>query len=409
MLIHRAYKTELNPNNKQKTFFNGSFGLARFVYNWGLETKIKQYKETGKSASWMTLGKMLVKKKQADWQWMYNYPSWVHVYALKNLDDAYNNFFRRVKQGKTPGFPKFKSRKHGSGKFAVNGQVVKTKSDQVRLPKIGWIRLKERNYIPDDVRILSATISENHGRYFISVTVEEEIPDVAQEPTNIIGIDLGIKTLAATSDGDYIENPKALRKSMKRLKRLGRIVSRRKKGGANRKKAIIQLAKQHNKVKNIRLDTLHKATSKLTRTKSVLAIENLNVSGMMKNHHLAQAIGDVGMSEFRRQLEYKSGWYGSEVDIVDRFYPSSKTCSNCGQIDSDLKLSDRMFVCDCGLNIDRDLNAAINLKQYAESRRNLRPQREHKTNSNTVGKLDEVGSRHGTMISPASLLEAVQC
>lgn len=373
MKINKAYKTELNPNNKQKTFFKECFGLSRFVYNWGLETKKKQYEETGKSASWMTLGKMLVEKKQTEWQWMYKYSAFIHVYALRNLDKAYNNFFRRVKQKENPGFPKFKKKKYGYGRFTVHGDIVKVKSNQVRLPKIGWIRLKEHNYIPSNVKILYATVSKDHGKYYVSVSVEEEILDIVQEPINIIGIDLGIKTLAVTSDGNYFENPKALRKSMKRLKRLQRIADKRKKGGINRKKAVVQLARQHKKVKNIRLDALHKATSILARTKSVLAIENLNVSGMMKNHNLAQAIGDAGMFEFRRQLEYKSGWYDSEVEVIDRFYPSSKTCSNCGQIDSDLKLSDRMFACDCGLNIDRDLNAAINIKKYVESQRNLRP------------------------------------
>lgn len=404
MIIHKAYKTELRPNNKQKTFFNGCFGLARFVYNWGLETKIRQYEETGKSDGWMTLGKLLTEKKKTDWQWMYQYSSWIHIYALKNLDEAYKNFFRRVKNGGAPGFPKFKSKKHGHGSFTVHGSRVDVSSDSIKLPKIGWVRLKEKGYIPAVEKILYTTVSENHGRYFVSVTVEESIME-QKASENVIGIDLGIKTLAVTSDGVYYNNKKALRTAMQKLKRIQREVSRRTKGGANRKKSIYKLAKQHRKVKNIRLDTLHNITSELTRTKSVLAIENLNVSGMVKNHKLAQAISDVGMSEFRRQLEYKAGWYGSEVEVIDRFYPSSKTCSACGQIHQGQKLSDRLFVCDCGLAIDRDLNAAINIKQYVESRRNLRPQRESKTSQHD-GSLDEVGSGRRTAVSPAGIYAA---
>lgn len=396
MEITKAYKTELDPNNKQITFFHGCFGLARFAYNWGLETKIAQYKETGKSDGWMALGKKLVERKKDEFQWMYNYPNWVHVYALKHLDEAYNGFFRRVKSGNAKaGFPKFKSKKTGYGSFCINGSAVKVSSRAVKLPKIGSVRLKEKGYIPSGAEIICATVSEDHGRYYISVAVKENRPDY-KEPENIIGIDLGIKTLAVTSDGVFYENPKNLRNGMDRIKRLQRAVSRKQKGSANRKKAVEKLAKEYRKVNNKRSDAIHNLTTELTRTKSVLSIENLNVSGMTKNHHLSQAVSDASFAEIRRQLEYKSTWNGSEVYLVDRFYASSKTCSKCGVIHDDLKLSDRKMKCECGLEIDRDLNAAINLKKYAEARRNISLWRgDGKTNSITVGSLEEVGSEQG--------------
>lgn len=182
----------------------------------------------------------------------------------------------------------------------------------------------------------------------------------------MVGVDLGIKTLAVPSKGEPFENPKALKKNLKKLKRLERWVSRKEKGKKNRKKAARRLGKLHYRIACIRKDTLHKITSELTKTKSRIVIEDLNVSGMLKNHCLAQAIQDVGLYEFRRQLEYKGSWYGCEIVKADRFFPSSKKCSHCGNIKKDLRLSDRTYRCDCcDLVIDRDLNAAINLENYS--------------------------------------------
>ena len=190
-----------------------------------------------------------------------------------------------------------------------------------------------------------------------------EIPDpvVAEKP--VAGVDLGINRMAQVSDGTYFENPRALKSALTKLKRLQRVVSRRQKGSANRRKAVKQLAKAHFQVANLRKDTLHQATTFLTRTKSAIMLENLNVSGMMKNHHLAQAIADVGMYEFRRQLQYKGQWYGCEVFLADRFFPSTKRCSQCGN-EKAVSLAERVYCCEhCGQVMDRDLNAAINLEQ----------------------------------------------
>jgi putative transposase len=237
------------------------------------------------------------------------------------------------------------------------------------LPRLGRLRLKERGYLPtsSEVQILSATVSEQAGHWSVSVQVEEE-QAVPENTGPVVGIDLGIKSLATLSDGEVIPNPRHLKRRLKKLKRLQRMVSRRQKGGKNRKKAVQKLAKLHRQIRHQRHNTLHQVTTRLAKTKSVLVIEDLYVAGMLKNHRLAQAIGDVGFAEFKRQLLYKASWHGSRVILADRWEPSSKRCSGCGWIDADLTLKDRIFHCEqCGLVLDRDLNAAINLKKLAGS------------------------------------------
>jgi putative transposase len=210
-------------------------------------------------------------------------------------------------------------------------------------------------------------VSEQAGHWYVSLQVEEE--QAAPENTGpVVGIDLGVKHLATLSDGEVIANPRHLKRRLKKLKRLQRTVSRRQKGGKNRKKAVKKLARLHRQIKNQRRNTLHQVTTRLAKTKSVLVIEDLNVRGMLQNHHLAQAIGDVGFAEFKRQLLYKACWYGSRVILADQWEPSSKRCSGCGWVDEDLTLEDRVYHCEaCGLVLDRDLNAALNLEKLAGS------------------------------------------
>lgn len=365
MEIIRAYKTELDPTNKQISYFVGACGMARFVYNWSLDYWIKQHERGEKRTGWMKLNTKLTELKQSEFMWMYDYSDWVRVYAVKQCDEAYTNFFRRIKQGKNPGFPKFKSKKRSKMNFTVNGGVVKITETKIRLPKVGWVRLKEHAYIPMKPNKISyATISEKNGHWYVSVSVSETIPDPKQKSENVVGVDLGIKTLAVTSDGVYYENQNGLYKAEKKLKRLDRRLSRKEKSSNNYKKAKLQRAKAYEKVMRTRKHILNEITTELAKDKSVIVVEDLNVSGMMQNHHLARAISDVSFYEFRRQLEYKCKWYGSELFIIDRWFPSSKTCSACGAINNELKLSDRIYKCDCGLEIDRDLNAAINIKNY---------------------------------------------
>jgi putative transposase len=371
--MQRAYKTELALNNEQITACRKHAGAARWAYNWGLQRKQEVYRATGKSPSAIDLHRELNALKPTSVPWMYEVSKCAPQEALRNLDNAFAHFFRRatLKQaGKLRGklgYPKRKTRKRGLGSFRLTGSIV-VFPDAVQLPRLGRLRLKERGYLPTiGARILSATVSEQAGHWYVSIQVEQEHVIPANRGP-IAGVDLGIKKLATISDGTDVPNPRYLRSCLKKLKRLQRTVSRRRNGSHNRKKAVCKLARLHRRVANQRADTLHQLTSRLAKTKSVVVIEDLNVVGMLKNHHLAQAIGDVGFSEFRRQLAYKAVWHGCRVLIASRWEPTSKTCSGCGWVDDDLCLADRTFRCQvCGQVLDRDLNAAINLEKLAGS------------------------------------------
>ena len=374
MLVQRAYRTELALNDRQMTACRQHAGAARWAYNWGLRVKQERYTASKKSPTAIELHRELNGLKKTDVPWMYQVSKCAPQEALWNLDAAFNNFFRRCalkKQGKWHGrlgYPRFKTKKKGLGSFRLTGRIVVTEKAIV-LPRLGRLRLKERGYLPigGGVQILSATVSEQAGHWYVSLQVEHE-QAVPENTGPVVGIDLGVKQLATLSDGTVIANPRHLKRRLKKLKRLQRVVSRRQKGSHNRKKAVRKLAKLHRQIRNQRHNTLHQVTTRLAKTKAVLVIENLNVSGMLKNHHLAQAIGDVGFFEFKRQLLYKASWYGARVILADRWEPSSKRCSSCGRIDADLTLADRIFHCEqCGLVLDRDLNAAINLSKLAGS------------------------------------------
>ncbi len=368
MKILRAFKTELDLNNKQKTACVRHAGVARFAYNWGLARKQESFEKGEKAPSAIDLHRELNRLKKSELSWMYEVSKCAPQEALRDLDKTFAHFFRRVKEKKSGkkvkvGFPRFKSRKRSLGSFRLTGAIHVFKK-AIQLPRLGRLRLKERGYLPTGgVHILNATVSEKAGRWFVSLQVEMEIPDPVMEEKPVAGVDLGINRLAQVSDGTYFENPRALKKSLTRLKRLQRRVSRRQKGSANRQKAVKQLAKAHYRVANIRKNCLHQTTTWLARTKSAIVLEDLNVSGMLKNRRLAQAIADVGMSEFRRQLMYKGQWYGCEILLADRFFPSTKRCSQCGN-EQEVSLAERVYGCEhCGLVLDRDLNAAINLEQ----------------------------------------------
>lgn len=373
MKVFKAYKVELCPNNVQRTLLLKHAGAARFTYNWGLAQKIKAYEAKEKTPNSIELHRRLNALKQSEFPWMYEVSKCSPQEALRNLDKAFDNFFRRCKakkkgqhKGKV-GFPKFKSKKKGVGSFRLTG-TIHVFDNAVQLPKLGKLRLKEHGYIPtENIKILSATVNEHAGRWFVSIQVEQEVADPQPKPKEVVGVDLGIKTLATCSDGKTFENPKALRSRLKKLKRLSRAVSRKVKGSMNRKKAARRLAKLHYKISNIRKDALHKMTTWLTKSKSAIGIEDLNVAGMLKNRNLAQAISEIGFGEFRRQLDYKGKFYGCEIVVVDRFFPSSKMCHVCGCLNESLTLSDRTWTCPCGEVHDRDYNASMNLKQVAVS------------------------------------------
>lgn len=366
MIVTRGYKTELKLNNKQRTTCVRHAGTARWAYNWGLARKISAHEQEQKVPSAIDLHRELNQLKKTDLHWLYSVSKCAPQEALRDLDKAFQNFFRRLKEGaKEAGFPKFKSKKRGYGSFRLTG-TIKVFEKHIQLPRLGKLRVYEADYLPQNAHILSATVSEIASRWYVSLQVREEIPDPLPATHDPLGIDLGVKVLATCSDGQKFPNPKALAAKTKQLVRWQRRLSRRQPGGRNREKARYQIAKIHAQIANIRRDTLHKTTSAIiSKRPSRIVLEDLNVHGMLQNHRLARVIADAGFHEFRRQLTYKAAWAGIEVRIADRFYPSSKRCSRCGAVKTALRLAERTYHCDsCGLIIDRDLNAALNLEQW---------------------------------------------
>jgi len=372
MIVLRAFRTELDLTNRQKTACLRHSGAARYAYNFGLARKLEALQAGEKVPTAFDLHRQLVGLKKTELAWMYEVSKCAPQEALRDLDCAFAHFFRRVNEKRAGrkikvGFPRFKSKKNGSASFRLYGSIY-VFAKAIQLPRLGRLRLKESDYLPvSGVRILNATVSQKGGRWFVSLQAETELPShqISDKPT--AGLDLGISRMVQVSDGTYFENPRSLKSTLTKLKRLQRVVSRRQKGSANRKKAVQLLMKAHAHVTNIRKDALHKATTSLARTKSAIVMEDLNVSGMMKNHRLAQAIADVGMYEFRRQLTYKSAWYGCQVFLANRFFPSTKRCSQCGQVKDNIGLGEREYHCEyCGILVDRDLNAAINLEQLLD-------------------------------------------
>jgi putative transposase len=363
MLVTKAYRYELDPNNRQKSFLHQHAGVARFVYNWGLEQRINLFKiNQGKDrfTNAMKQHKLLTSLKRTQFPWMYECSKCAPQEALRDLHKAFQNFYRGRKMGKSVGFPQFK-RKGERDSFRLNG-TIRFGGRRIQLPRIGKIRIKEKRDVYFNGRILSATVRRRADRWFVSITVKEETPDPISVKGQAVGVDLGVRTLATLSDGTVFANPRALGKKLRKIRQLSKSLSRKKKGSKNHEKAKIRLARMYLIIFNIRQDTLHKVTTCLAKSHSRIVIEDLGVSNMMKNKKLARAIGDVGFFEFRKQLKYKCQWYGSQLVVAPRTFPSSKLCSCCGHKKKELSLSEREYVCEqCGVRIDRDLNAALNL------------------------------------------------
>lgn len=371
MKIRRGYKVELDLNNEQITACLKHAGCARFAYNWGVARKQQAFQLGQKMPTAIDLHKELVALKGTDYPWMYEVSKCAPQEALRNLDVAYKHAYRRLAEKKAGkrvkvGWPRFKSRNKAIGGFRLIGSIH-IFQDAIQLPRLGKLKLKEKNYLPVGAKVVQAMVTERAGRWYVSVQLEQESGEIVPGAGPALGIDLGVKTLATCSDGSVYENPKALRSSLKRLRRRSRQLSRKTKGSKNRAKARKRLAKLHARIASIRRDALHQTTTAIV-TKATsqrarcLVIEDLNVSGMLKNRKLSRAIADVGFYEFRRQLTYKSEAVGLPVKVVSRWYPSSKTCSRCGWIDENQTLSDRIFTCQqCGLVLGRDYNASCSL------------------------------------------------
>ncbi len=363
MLTNKAYRYELDPNNIQRSSLAQHAGVARFAYNWGLDQRIARYKNNqgnDRFTNAMKQHKLLNSLKKDQFPWMYETSKCAPQEALRDLHRAFKNFYRGLKNGKKIGFPRFK-RRGVRDSFRLTG-IIRFHERTIQLPRIGTIRIKEKRKCYYNGRILSATVRRRANRWFVSVTVEDDILDPQPVRGAPVGVDLGVKTLATLSDGTTFANPRALGRRLRKLRQLSKNLSRKKKGSKNREKAKLRLAKMYLRIFNVRQDTLHKLTTYLAKSHSKVVIEDLNVSWMLKNRRLARAIADVAFHEFRRQLEYKCGWYGSELVVAARTFPSSKMCSRCGHRKKELSLSEREYHCEqCGLEIDRDFNAALNL------------------------------------------------
>jgi len=365
----KAYKYKLEPTAEQKILIEKHIGSCRYIYNWALSLKIKSYEETGKSLSQFDINKRITSLKVEN-KWLGEVNSQSLQGMTRNLESAFTKFFREKK-----GFPKFKSKKNPIQSFPVpQHYTVDFEKGNIKLPKFGIVKAVLHRKFEGELK--TATVSKSYtGKYYISILVE----DGKELPTNgtfsestTIGIDLGIKDFAVFSTGEKIENPKYLKNSIKRLKVLQKRVSRKQKGSKNREKAKQRLAVLHEKISNQRNDFQHKLSSRLISENQAIAVETLNVKGMQKNHHLAQAIGDSAWSSFVTKLEYKAKWLGKTVLRIGQFEPSSKICHVCGYHKSDLTLKDREWICpDCKTVLDRDVNAAINIKKFALMDQNL--------------------------------------
>ncbi len=377
-MTHKAFKFKIEPNNTQKVLINKTLGSNRFLYNQMLAEKQAKYKSKDKSKL----------KTEKEYKSEFSFLKEVDSISLQqsriDLKTSYDNFFRKLKSGelqkeivrllakaKTPkqkikalnyGKPRFKS-KHNPKKsyrtISINNSI-RVEDNKIKLPKLGFVKFRKSREVLGKIK--SITVSRNIlGRYYISVLCETEIETLPKLNTKI-GIDLGLKEFCITSNNEFVSNPRFLRKLEEKLQKAQRILSHRVKKSNNRFKQQKKVFKLHQKIANQRLDFLHKLSTKLINENQVICLEDLSVKNMVKNHCLAKSISDVSWSKFVELLKYKASWYGRELVQIDKFFPSSKLCSNCGNIKTDITLKDREYVCSCcGLIIDRDYNAALNI------------------------------------------------
>ena len=365
-----AHKIELKPNNKQRTYFKKACGVSRFTWNWALANWNLYYEfnrelpvEDRDKISGYALKKEFNAIKKAEFPWVREVTKYACQQPFLHLESAYKRFFKNLAKR-----PRFKKRNKSKDSLYVGGDQIKIKGKKVWVPNLGLVRLKES--VRFTGKINSATFSRTADRWFVSIQIETENLKLKKSKTKkCVGVDLGINKMATLSDGSFISSPKPLKINLKRLARNQRKLKKKIYQSNNYEKQRLKVAKIHMKITNLRKNSLHKTTTYLVTYFSKISIEDLHVKGMLKNHKLSRAISDIGFGEFRRQLEYKSTLRGRVLYVADRFFPSSKTCSCCGDKKEDLSLKDRVFNCsDCGLKIDRDLNAALNLEKLVNDK-----------------------------------------
>ena len=348
----RAYKYRIYPTDDQKVLLAKTFGCCRFVYNWALNMKIEAYRQEKKSIGNVELTNRMKSELKSEHEWLAEVNSQSLQSALRNLDTAYRNFFR---DAHAVGFPRFKSRKDRQSFQCPQHYSVNFVNGSISIPKAKDIPAVLHRKFKGTVKTVTVSMTPS-GKYFASVLVDTDVEEHTAAPVRretTLGIDLGIKSLAVCSDGRTFENPKNLQHSLNRLKLLQKRLSRKQKGSAN--------------IANCRKDNLHKITHALTHDSQVrtICMEDLNVKGMQRNHHLAQAVGDASFGMFLTLLDYKCRRYGVNLMKIDRFAPSSTTCGKCGHVYKGLRLSERSWTCqECGTHHDRDFNAAHNIKEF---------------------------------------------
>jgi putative transposase len=372
-MLFKAFKYRIYPDKNQEILIRKSIGSSRFIYNWGLDRKSKEFTTTGKNLSNFDLCKLMKTelKDKEEFDWLNEIYSQSLQQSLRNLDMAYTSFFK-----KKSGYPKFKSKRNG-GSFGIpQNTKIDFENSKVWIPKLYWIKTKISRHF--EGKIKSSTISMTpSGKFYISILVETfdnlEFKEKIERESSL-GIDLGIKDFAILSNGKKINNPKFHSKKEKYIKRQQKRLSKKSKGSKNYNKQRVKVAKLHEKISNQRNNFLHKLTYDLTHENQVntIVLEDLNVSGMIKNRKLSKAIQDVSWSKFTSLLKYKCEWYGKNLIFIGRFEPSSKICSACGGYNDNLKLKDRNWTCqECGTSHDRDINAAINIRNFGLLKQNL--------------------------------------